>query len=327
MTARLVFMILGLILGALPAAAQQFDRVVALVVSVGTGAARADAVQTQLQLMGVETLRSVDPNNSELRSILTRFAREAANSRATVVYIDAPAVNFEGRSFVLPAGAKLDRSTDIFTQGIPINAFSRSSAQAEQGGAVVMTAVDIRSELASGLSVMKSAPEGTPGSGSVLVADVSAFGPVIANLSAAATQPQVELGALLRRLSVVDNVSISSFPANPINLREPPQQAEAAPAPVAIPQAEPQPETASEAPEAAAAPAETPEELTLLEQQLSRAAKRAIQRKLRDLGFYQGLVDGVFGPQTHDAIKAFQKGRSAEPTGLLNRRQLLELSA
>ena len=69
------------------------------------------------------------------------------------------------------------------------------------------------------------------------------------------------------------------------------------------------------------------EGLTLLEQALSRAAKRTIQRRLRDLGHYKGLVDGIFGPQTRDAIKAYQIGRSEEPTGFLDRQQQADLTS
>lgn len=94
--ARIVLMILGFVFAALPAAAQS-DRLVALVVTVGNGTERADAIQAQLQLLGAETLRIDEPQNAELRSTLARFARETADSRSTFVYLDLPVVDFEGR--------------------------------------------------------------------------------------------------------------------------------------------------------------------------------------------------------------------------------------
>ncbi|MEJ8472465.1 peptidoglycan-binding domain-containing protein [Roseibium algae] len=337
MITRIIFMTLSLILGALPAAAQT-DRIVALVITVGDGQTRADAIQAQLQLIGAETLRSDAPNNAELRSILTRFAREAANSRATFVYLDVPVVDFQGRSFVLPEGAVLDRSTDLFTQAIPIQAFSRSAAQAAQGGATVTTVVTPSQALPEGITVTQKAPDPIPTATPVLIATTKAFPNILAAFETALLKKEVEVSALLRRMTVHEGVTISDFPKRPIYLRETPQEekkAEAAPEAVVIPELQPEPAPQPEAdvsavpdtPEIAAKePSETLEELTLLEQSLSRAAKRSIQRKLRDLEFYKGLVDGIFGPQTRSAIKAFQSSRADNQSGVLTRRQLLDLS-
>jgi len=329
MFARAVLTTLSLLLIALPLHAQGSDRTVALVVSVGDGGARADAVQTQLQLMGAETLRAADPNNAELRSILQRFAREAEDSRATFVYLDAPAVTFEGRDYVLPAEATLGRSTDLFTQAIPTLAFARSAALSEQGGAVVLTVTAPPTGLPGGIGKVVRAPDAVPGAGAVVVAEIGAFGPVLTVLEDAARQEEVDLGTLLRGMFTKDGVTLSDLPPNRILLRAAPEPepaaepetpapiADAGPAPAPVLAATPEPE----------APAETVEELRILEQSLSRSAKRTIQRALRAEGFYRGLVDGIFGPQTREAITAFQQSRSEDTTGVLNRRQLLDLSS
>ncbi len=345
MVMRIALTLLALVLGSFSAHAQS-ERVVALVVSVGDGAARADAIQTQLQLMGAETLRADAPNNAQLRSIVTRFAREAADSRATFVYLDVPAVKFEGRTFVLGKGATVKNPTDLFTQGIPIQAFARSAAQAEQGGVVAMTVVGPPGELPVQLSIADRAPEPVPGSASVLVAGVDGFQPLLEIVETAAAQEEIDAGAMLKQMSGQQGVTVSDIPRSPILLRiaprpaAPPQvEAPAAPGAAAVVLPETPPEVLSETPSVAAAPAaiaeepatveaqapESLEDLTLLEQSISRAAKRSIQRKLRDLGHYKGLVDGIFGPQTRDAIKSFQAGRSEEPTGILDRKQQLDL--
>ncbi|SFH79542.1 peptidoglycan-binding domain-containing protein [Albimonas pacifica] len=314
---RMLFSMVGAALCALPAAAPawaQSDRVVALVVSVGDGGARADAIQAQLQVIGAETLRAADPNNAELRSILKRFTGEAAASRAAFVYLDAPAVTFEGREFVTPAGATLGRSTDLFTQGIPLLAFARAAAQAEQGGAVVAAVGRPPADLPAGVSALEGAPAPTPGSSPVLVAPYGRSDAVVQVISAVTRDEVIEVGAMLRRMQAGEGVSLSASPAAPIYLRAPAAEATE----VAAIQVE--------APEADASP-ETLEELELLEQSLSRAAKRAIQRELRDKGLYQGLVDGIFGPQTRGAITAFQQARTEDATGVLTRRQMLDLRA
>jgi len=52
--------------------------------------------------------------------------------------------------------------------------------------------------------------------------------------------------------------------------------------------------------------------------QLRPASVRAIQARLRSLGFYNGAVDGVWGGSTQAAIERFQQGRGLQPNGQLN---------
>jgi peptidoglycan hydrolase-like protein with peptidoglycan-binding domain len=52
--------------------------------------------------------------------------------------------------------------------------------------------------------------------------------------------------------------------------------------------------------------------------QLQPGSVRAIQARLRSLGFYNGAVDGVWGDGTQAAIERFQQGRGLQPNGQLN---------
>lgn len=45
---------------------------------------------------------------------------------------------------------------------------------------------------------------------------------------------------------------------------------------------------------------------------------RAIQGRLRQLGFYSGQIDGIWGPGMQSSIERFQQGRALQPTGQLN---------
>jgi peptidoglycan hydrolase-like protein with peptidoglycan-binding domain len=45
---------------------------------------------------------------------------------------------------------------------------------------------------------------------------------------------------------------------------------------------------------------------------------RAVQGRLRDMGFYRGPLDGVWGPGTQEAIARFQHSRGLEPNSQLN---------
>lgn len=51
---------------------------------------------------------------------------------------------------------------------------------------------------------------------------------------------------------------------------------------------------------------------------LSRLAVQNVQARLRNLGFYRGAVDGLWGPGTQTAIERFQQGHGLQPTGQLN---------
>ena len=45
---------------------------------------------------------------------------------------------------------------------------------------------------------------------------------------------------------------------------------------------------------------------------------RTVQARLQALGFYNGAIDGVWGPGTQSAIERFQQGRGLQPNGQLN---------
>lgn len=45
---------------------------------------------------------------------------------------------------------------------------------------------------------------------------------------------------------------------------------------------------------------------------------RAIQGRLRQLGFYSGQIDGIWGPAMQSSIERFQQGRALQATGQLN---------
>jgi peptidoglycan hydrolase-like protein with peptidoglycan-binding domain len=50
---------------------------------------------------------------------------------------------------------------------------------------------------------------------------------------------------------------------------------------------------------------------------MSDANRRQVQEALHGLDYYQGPVDGIFGPLTRAAIRRFQRDISADTTGSL----------
>ena len=66
--------------------------------------------------------------------------------------------------------------------------------------------------------------------------------------------------------------------------------------------------------------------LRAMQGSLSRGQKRMLQLHLRNMGYYRGLIDGIFGPQTARAISAYQESLGATVTGVLTPIQLEALS-
>ncbi|NOR61006.1 MAG: hypothetical protein GQ535_00735 [Rhodobacteraceae bacterium] len=68
------------------------------------------------------------------------------------------------------------------------------------------------------------------------------------------------------------------------------------------------------------------EVLRAMQGALTRGQKRTIQQELRNMRYYRGLIDGIFGPQTAQAISAYQDSVGATVTGVLTPIQLEALS-
>lgn len=58
----------------------------------------------------------------------------------------------------------------------------------------------------------------------------------------------------------------------------------------------------------------------------SGARQYAVQRTLARIGYYNGPIDGVFGPGTRDAIARFQRSRGLKVTGGLTQELLRKLA-
>jgi len=321
----LVWTVLAGLAAAGPAAAQE-ARLVALVVSVGEGAGRADAVQGGFEALGAETLRADDPNNAEMRSLLMRFADVAENRAVALIYLDAPVARFGERDFVLPAGVALPEANDLLTRTLPLSAFARAAAVAGEGGAVFVAANGLEGSLPSGIEAARRAPEQRIGMTPIALATGADMREMVQALAGLGRDREVELGELMGRISARPATSVSAMPDAPVFLGTPPGQ-EGTGAEAAAAGAEAGGGTA--AMPAAADPASqdrmSTDALAALEQALSRSAKRRLQQGLRARGHYSGLIDGIIGDQTRSAIRSFQQAEGAEVTGFLTQSQILRL--
>jgi peptidoglycan hydrolase-like protein with peptidoglycan-binding domain len=58
----------------------------------------------------------------------------------------------------------------------------------------------------------------------------------------------------------------------------------------------------------------------------SKTQVTQVQENLKSLGFYQGEIDGVWGSQTQDAIRTFQRAQGLSASGMLDPSTLDRLS-
>lgn len=78
------------------------------------------------------------------------------------------------------------------------------------------------------------------------------------------------------------------------------------------------PETAtSEPPEAETEETDPPVELPTLRQGITGPAVTRVQETLKARGFYDGAIDGIFGPGTEAAVKAFQTDAQLAADGVV----------
>jgi peptidoglycan hydrolase-like protein with peptidoglycan-binding domain len=54
------------------------------------------------------------------------------------------------------------------------------------------------------------------------------------------------------------------------------------------------------------------------EEKMNTENRRQVQKALQRLGYYEGPLDGIFGPATRSAIRRFQESMGVEATGRLN---------
>jgi hypothetical protein len=284
-----------------------------------TCAASASVVSAALKRAGFEVTERRDASNAELGAAIADFGDAIAREPrgAAVAYACGYAVEFDGRVFLLPASANLQRETDALTQGVVsrvlIDAVTAADARA---GLVLLDSVTPPGRAALRLEKVV-APTALGGTGFVATNSTATppDGPsplaaaVVAGLAPAQVDARALLGDLRDELQLQAAPGVTSvvyLPAGPAWLRgapPPPPEPAAPPAPV------PQPEAS------AATPPGQPVEL-------SEADRRRAQLALQRLGYYDGKVDGIFGADTLAAIRRFQHELKSNMTGRLTNDQL-----
>ena len=297
-----------------------------------TCVASAHAVTAALQRRGFSVLERDDTSNGELRAALGTFERRliAADSPTSVVYVCGYGTGFDGRPFLLPVSANLQRDTDILAEGLIANFVTDLSARATPRLTVTLLDVFPRSGapppltdlLARAATVTlaaiepSSAPAPTPFA-EALVAELASPDARARDLVAAARRAlQAKGGSLLVTAAAPADDALAPAP--------PPQAALPAPAPPVSP---PSPTAAAPAAQAQAQAAPPQAAPLRDEDRLGDPERRQVQAQLKRLGYYPGQIDGVFGPDTRAAIRRFQFELGADMSGRLTPAQIARLLA
>src|SRR5882757_9042251 len=300
--------------------------------------ASAAVVRDALRGKGFEVVERSDLRRGEFDAAIGTLAKRTAASppSVAVVYYCGYALEFSGRSFLLPAAADIKRDNDVLTQGLISKSLVDSLDRVgDSAGVVVLDGFQPPGAQATGLARLPEQIQ--PGSFAVIGAnnDAAAQGPTAAAqaLRAQMTGDEVSLekfvGGMRGELTkggagTAFFVAATGAPSFLIGGKPPPAPAAAAqPQPVAA--APPPSAPAAPAPPAAAAPAPPPQQAMVDEDRMSDQDRRQVQVALATLGYYSGRIDATFGPETRAAIRRYQFEIKAEMTGRLTGEQATKL--
>jgi Putative peptidoglycan binding domain/Caspase domain len=327
---------------------------IALVVSNGQYAsmpplvrcgASAATVRDALRKKGFEVMERSDLGRGEFDSAIGALARRSAASPPAfaALYYCGYALEFNGRSFVLPTSATIARDYDVLSQGIISKSLVDSlSRNTESGGFVVLDAFQTPS--ASAATGLARLVEQVPPSHFAVIGasnEGPGDGPTVASLAlrdqAVDGEAGLEtfVGGMRRQLAKDTGVAAyviaaTARPAPPPSAPPPAERRDAPPSPPPAASAPPAPAPVQPAPppepSTVASPAPPPPRQVMAdEDQMSDQDRRLVQVKLATLGYYGGRIDGTFGPETRAAIRRYQFEIKAELTGRLTAEQATRL--
>ena len=297
----------------------------------------ATLVRDALRERGIEVVERSNLGRGEFDTAIGHLARRAAASPSSLValYYCGYALEFNGRSFLLPTSVTLGREYDVLTQGIISKSLLDSLARAKGSGGVVLLDV-FRTPNAAEAGLARLVERMAPSNYALIGVsnEVTPAGPTPAAMAlrdeAAALGPNLDKFTTAMRGHLSKNASASLHIAPAIGHPPTPSPAPAPPAPSATPStsltlpppAAPPPEPSFAAPRAATAPAR---QSMGDEEQMSEQDRRLVQIKLATLGYYIGRIDGNFGLETRAAIRRYQFEIKAEMTGRLTAEQATRL--
>jgi hypothetical protein len=286
--------------------------------------ASAATVRDALRARGFEVVERSNLGRGEFDTAIGAFARRLAASpgASAALYFCGYALEFNGRSFLLPASAAIARDYDVLTQGVISKSLVDSLLRARDSTGFILLDAFRTPNAVPSTGLARLVDQISPSTFAVIGAsnDGPAEGPTAASLALRDQLAEVEPGldsfvtGMRRRLSKAAAVTayVVAAVARPAREEAP---APAAPAPDAVPPA----------PVAAQPPPPPPRQIVADEDRMSEQDRRDVQMKLAAMGYYSGRIDATFGPETRAAIRRYQFEIKAELTGRLTAEQATRL--
>jgi hypothetical protein len=254
----------------------------------------------------------------------------SAPGATAFVYVCAYATALNDRTFLLPTSVNIVRPTDVLSQGVLarslIDMLSRGGVRSAVVALDVVPAPGAPGALGLDAALQGSLPGGL---GSVAVSQANppdAPTPLAASLVGSLKGTTVTTGSLLAAVQqqLAGNKALTIAV---LHVPAPQSYLVGAPAPAVAPAAQaaaPATAPAPPAPVQSVAPVSTAAALPA-DAQMTDADRRRVQTALARLGYYDGQVDGVFGPDTRAAIRRYQHELHAAMTGQLTADQANKL--
>jgi hypothetical protein len=293
----------------------------------------ATLVRDTLRERGIEVVERSNLGRGEFDTAIGHLARRAAASPSSLaaLYYCGYALEFNGRSFLLPTSATLGREYDVLTQGVISKSLLDSLIRVKgSGGFVLLDVFRTPNAAESGLArlVERTAPSNYALIG--VTNEVMPPGPTPAALAlrdeAAKVEPDLDKFTTAMRGHLSKNASVSLHIAPAIT--HPPTPSPAPPPTTSSSTSLTLPPPAAPPPQPTFAPGTGPTPARQAmgdEEQMSEPDRRLVQVKLATLGYYIGRIDGNFGPETRAAIRRYQFEIKAEMTGRLTAEQATRL--
>ena len=288
----------------------------------------ARSVSTVLKGHGYDVIYQSDLSTGQLDAATGLLTEKLAASpdAPVVIYVCGYVSGFNGRPFLVPVSAGLQRPSDVLTQGMLAKAVVDVAARSGKREAmVVLEAVSVpgsteplalealdRPDLPPGLSLLAV----TETAGEVPMPLVTSLVPRLkvvpakaATLIEGVTQDLADLRTAtvsFRRVAVEAGYLVGGPAPQP-----PPPEPVQNPAPVVSAQPPSIPEVAS-----------LPDEY-----RMSDPERRSVQVAMAKIGYYPGPIDGIFGPESRAAIRRLQHELQLPLTGYLTAAQARKLMA
>ncbi len=335
MSARFATAFFGVMLGSMllpvlaPAATPAH---IALIIGNGTYATlpplpacllSSHAVAAAARGAGFDVVEREDASSGAMDGAINEFVTKlgSAPDATTLIYVCSYGTAYNNRSFFLPISANITRPADVLTQGILAKSVLDGLVRGKAGTTMIVIDALLAPTPGAPTAIgLNPEAQNLPDRTALIVASQIGQGqaPTVlaTSLAAQLKNPALQTAPLLATLQ--QDLAMKAQTVDALHVPDASGYLTGTPPPNAPP--------APNSLAAVAPPPPPPLTMTVpADDQMSDGDRRLVQRLLGKLGYYDGQVDGVFGPDTRAAIRRYQHELGAPMTGKLTSDQAIKL--